>query len=257
VLIENYEVPGHEAIDFKLPTMDDLEAFSDNMKAVIGVVHAVGFLFGVLHLSCLCCCEAGKGNNFFYVISVFSYLMALAMTDYHWLDLTDCSKNIEENWDLIKDELEKAADEGSEHSYSSACAAYAISGSVLLLGALACFVALILAFCQDSKGQGKFQQFALAFSVGMACLSQATRFWQYFSDGIANGKYWFDIDDCESEDIFDSGACTAWALGGIFGLAGIPFAIMTAFAFACGCMSSGDSVEHVGPSHEVAAGTKV
>lgn len=260
VLTENWDFQGDKKVDFKITTVDDLEAFSENMMAVIGAVHALGFIFGVAHLGCLCCCEAGKGNNFLYVISVFCYLMALVMTDYHWLDEFDCSTDVKENWDNVKDEVEKAADEGSTHSYSDACAAYAISGSVLLLGALACLIALLLAFFQDAKRQGKVQQFALAFAVGMACLSQATRFWLYFSEGYSNGKFldqklWFTYNDCESEDIFDSGACTAWALGGIISLAGFPFAMFTALAFACGCYSEDEDQYQKG--HEVAGNRNV
>lgn len=239
VAIEQYRDEGHETIDgVRAYSLDELKDLSENMQAVIGAVHLLGFIFGFAYLTCVCFCDVGKANNFLYVIAMLCYLIAQVMNDYNRLDkIPSCSTNIKDISNVVEDELEKATSEGEEHDYSSQCAVHAISGTVLLLAAITCFIALILAFYQDAKKQGHIQQFALAFSVGLACLAQATQFWWAFSEGLGNGEYWWNYAECEFEDIFDSGACTAWAFGGIFGLLGCPFAIFTAFAFICGCMA--------------------
>lgn len=231
----------------------ELDDLGDKLYIVVGVLHLIGFLFGLMYFVLLrcelaCCflcelascfesCLSQKENNFAYVAAMLFYLAAQAVLQYAYLDHFSCSTDPEELKDSMKDEIEKQMEASDDQpTLENGCVSFAFSGTFLLLGALACLVALILAFCQEAYRQGRVQQFSLAFSVAMACLAQASWFWWGYS-----------IHDCTDEG---SSVCTATALGGVFGLLGFPLATFTAVAFGCGCMS--DEQESV----VVAGGTR-
>jgi len=226
--------------DYEKIKSGDMDDLGDNLYIIVGVLHFIGFLFGLVYfillrceLACCVLCElkncfesalSQKENNFAYVAAMLFYLAAQAVLQYALLDQYDCSTDPEELKDSMKDEIEKQMEASDDQrSLQDGCVSFAFSGTFLLLGALACVVALILAFCQESYRQGRVQQFSLAFVVAMACLAQASWFWLIYS-----------VSDCADEG--DS-VCTASAIGGVFALLGAPLAAFTAVAFGCGCMS--------------------
>jgi len=241
VFVKELKLDGHD----KLTTdaeLDDVLDLSDSVWVIMGLIHLVGFLFGIVYTLCVRCTLwiredwqfSTLKNNFNYVAAMFFYCIGQAIFEYNNLDIRDCSTDPEDISNTVKDEFEKQIDGDHEADYSNRCASHAVGGSFLLLGVLACFIALVLAFFQKAERQGRAQQFALAFSVGMACLAQTTMYWYAYSNARDQG---FDFDSCTSQDAFANGYCTAQAFGGFFSLFGFPLALFTAFSFLCGCMT--------------------
>merc|ERR1719443_1520699 len=201
--------------DFDKIKSGDMDDLGDNLYIIVGFLHLIGFLFGLVYfiilrceLECCVLCELAsclestlsqKENNFAYVAAMLFYLAAQAVLQYALLDLFGCSTDPEELKDSMKDEIEKQMEASDDQpTLENGCVSFAFSGTFLLLGALACVVALILAFFQESVRQGRVQQFSLAFGVAMACLAQASQWWLVYS-----------VEDCTDEG---SNVCTASAL---------------------------------------------
>jgi len=211
----------------------ELDDLGDNLYIIVGVVHAIGFLFGLVYFIMLrcelaCCLESWQTskqkNNFAYVAAMLFYLAAQAVLQFAYLDSFGCSTDPEELKDSMKDEIEKQMEASDDQpTLENGCVSFAFSGTFLLLGAVLCVVALILAFFQEAKRQGRVQQFSLAFGVAMACAAKASYFWWVYS-----------LRNCADEG---SSVCTGSAIGGVFALLGFPLAMFTAVAFGCGCMS--------------------
>jgi len=226
-------VKGTEDYD-KIKSGDiELDDLGDNLYIIVGGLHLIGFLFGLVYFIMLrcelaCCLESWQTsklkNNFAYVAAMLFYLAAQAVLQYAALNLLNCSTDPEELKDSMKDEIEKQLEASDDQpTLENGCVSFAFSGTFSLIGALACVVALILAFFQESIRQGRVQQFSLAFGVAMACLAKASYWWFVYS-----------VLDCTDEG---SSVCTASAIGGAFALLGFPMALFTAVAFGCGCMS--------------------
>lgn len=221
---------------------EDVKDLSQDLFVIVGLLHFLGFLFGIVYTLCirceLCIKESWQiskqKNNFNYVAAMFLYLVAQAVLKYKSLDEMDCSTDPEELSEAMKEEIEGQMDGENEVSHyddSKRCVAYAFSGTFLLLGAVACLVALFLAFCQETARQGRVQQFSLAFSVAMACLSHSSEFWYIYS---LSG---YGFESCNDEDFLSTSRCAMAFFGGLFSIIGFPLAFFTAFAFLCGCMT--------------------
>jgi len=241
VMTKEFTKEGQEKLN-KDADFDDVMDLSEDLYIVIGLLHAFGFLFGIVYTLCirceLCIKESWQisrqKNNFNYVAAMFLYLVAQAVWQYKILHELDCSTDPEELSKSMKEELEVQMDGDHEVDQSKRCVAYAFSGTFLIIGALACLVALFLAFCQETARQGRVQQFALAFSVAMACLAWTSEFWYNYS--VSGTGY----NSCMDEDFLSSGRCAAAFFGGMFSIVGFPLALFTAFAFLCGCMTDLD-----------------
>jgi len=242
VFIKEFELEGHENLASSPHELEDVLDLSESVWIIMGILHLAGFLFGIVYTLCVRCTlyiredwrMSRMKNNFNYVLAMLLYLVGQVIFEWNNLDLRGCSQDPKDIESVIEDEFEKQMDGKHEADYTNRCASHAVGGSFLMLGALACVLALFLAFCQEAERQGRVQQFALAFSVGMACLAQTTLYWYAYSNPQDNGK---DFETCSTKDPFSSGYCTANALGGIFSLLGFPLALFTAFAFLCGCMA--------------------
>jgi len=236
VMVKYTDNETYEEIKSGEVDTSDLEDIGKNLWIIVGFLHFMGFLFGVVYFLCLrcelACLESWQmsksKNNFCYVAAMFFYLVAQGVLEYKKLELADCSTDPDELSKSVQDELDKQMD--GDHDATNRCVSYAFAGSFLIIGALACMVALILAFFQEAARQGRIQQGSLAFSIGMACLAQTSVYWFEYTSG-----------PCKDEDPFETRVCTGYAFGGIFSVIGFPLALFTSFGFLCGCFDESAS----------------
>merc|ERR1719356_1276964 len=126
---------------------------------------------------------------------MFLYLVAQAIFNYRILDNSSCSTNVSDLSESMKEELDAQMDGEHKFDESKKCVSLAFSGTFLAIGALACFIGLILSFCQEAARQGRVQQFCLAFSVAMACAAMSSSFWYDYS---ASGRSYHTFEPIES-----------------------------------------------------------
>jgi len=247
VIVKDFTKEGQEKLNSDAD-FDDLKDLSEELYFVCGLLHAFGFLFGILYTLCirceLCIKESWQisrqKNNFNYVFAMFLYLVAQAIFKYRQLDNSSCSTNVSDLSESMKEELDAQMDGEHKFDESKHCVSLAFSGTFLAIGALACFIGLILSFCQEAARQGRVQQFSLAFSVAMACAAWSSQYWyDYSASGISYHTF-EPSESCSDQDFFSTGRCAAAFCGGLFSIIGFPLAFFTSFAFLCGCMADLD-----------------
>jgi len=197
-----------------------------------GIFNIVGFFLGLIYA--LYTCRSGyQGNNILYVASMFFYMLSQANWKWYEFDEAGCST------DSLEDESKNIGDGPSS---TDKCVTDAFGGSFVLFAMLLCLIAGFMSF-SSGQAQGKFQQFALAFSVGMACLVWTCDFWYKY--GHASN---YNEEACSDTDPKDSNTsfCVSMVIGGLSSMVGFPIALFTAFAFCCGCISEDGRVDYDG-----------